>query len=143
MIALDTNLLVYAHKSGSPFHRASLEAIRPLVEAAMPWALPWQVVHEFIAVVTHPRIYRPASTVREAFGFLDLLFASPSIHLLSESHGYLELLHRVVRQSHAIGAQIHDARLAALCLHHGVSELWTADRDFRAFPQLRTRNPLA
>ena len=40
------------------------------------------------------------------------------------------------------GPRIHDARIAALCLHHGVSELWTADRDFSLFPQLRTRNPL-
>jgi predicted nucleic acid-binding protein len=40
------------------------------------------------------------------------------------------------------GAQVHDARIAALCLHHGVTELWTADRDFGRFPELRTRNPL-
>jgi predicted nucleic acid-binding protein len=40
------------------------------------------------------------------------------------------------------GPRIHDARIAALCLHHGVRELWTADRDFSLFPSLKTRNPL-
>ena len=37
---------------------------------------------------------------------------------------------------------VHDARIAALCLSHGVRELWSADRDFSRFPALRTRNPL-
>lgn len=36
----------------------------------------------------------------------------------------------------------HDARVAALCLRHGVRELRTADRDFSLFPALRVRNPL-
>ena len=40
------------------------------------------------------------------------------------------------------GPRIHDARIAALCLNHGVRELWTADRDFSMFPKLKTRNPL-
>jgi hypothetical protein len=29
-----------------------------------------------------------------------------------------------------------------LCKVHGVTELWTADRDFSRFPGLRKRNPL-
>lgn len=42
----------------------------------------------------------------------------------------------------ATGAMVHDGRIAALCLHHGVSELWTADRDFSRFATLAVRNPL-
>jgi uncharacterized protein len=37
---------------------------------------------------------------------------------------------------------VHDARVAALCLAHGISELWSADRDFGRFPGVRVRNPL-
>ena len=142
MIALDTNLLVYAHKSGSPFHRATADALRPIVEGFSPWAIPWQCIHEFIAVVTNRRIYRPSSTVAEAIGFLEGLFASPKIQLLAETEGYFATFQRVATEGAAVGPRVHDARIAALCLHHGVSELWTADRDFSAFPQLRTRNPL-
>ena len=40
------------------------------------------------------------------------------------------------------GPAVHDARVAALCLTHGVQALWTADRDFTRFPRLRTVNPL-
>jgi predicted nucleic acid-binding protein len=40
------------------------------------------------------------------------------------------------------GPRVHDARVAALCLQHGVRELWTADRDFSRFAELRAINPL-
>ena len=63
-------------------------------------------------------------------------------NLLSESSGYFEKLRDVVTAARLKGPRIHDARIAALCLHHGVSELWSADRDFSAFPQLKVRNPL-
>jgi predicted nucleic acid-binding protein len=90
----------------------------------------------------HPGIYKPASTLSEALGFVDSLFASPQLHLLSESSGYFEKLRTVVTAARIKGPRIHNARIAALCLHHGVSELWSADRDFSAFPQLKVRNPL-
>lgn len=41
-----------------------------------------------------------------------------------------------------VGPRVREARVAALCLHHGVREPWTADRDFGRFPSLSTRNPL-
>ena len=56
--------------------------------------------------------------------------------------GGLEQLRDLAVRAKLSGPRIHDARIAALCLHHGVRELWTADRDFSAFPKLKTRNPL-
>ena len=142
MIALDTNLLVYAHREDSEFHAAAKEEVDSLRHQSAPWAVPWPCVHEFIGIVTHPGIYKPASTLAEALGFLDTLFASPQLHLLSESSGYFEKLREVATAARLKGPRIHDARIAALCLHHGVSELRSADRDFSAFPQLKVRNPL-
>jgi len=40
------------------------------------------------------------------------------------------------------GAQVHDARVAALCRQHGVRELWSADRDFNRFVGVKVVNPL-
>jgi predicted nucleic acid-binding protein len=45
-------------------------------------------------------------------------------------------------RSGVVGNKVHDARVAAICLGHGVRELWSADRDFSYFPDVRTRNPL-
>ena len=55
MIAVDTQILVFAHREDSPFHPAALAALTELAEGAAPWALPWPVVHEFLAIATHPR----------------------------------------------------------------------------------------
>ncbi len=142
MIAIDTNLLIFAHRGNAPHHHAALAALQPVFEGDSPWALPWPCVHEFISIATNPAIYKPASTLSEAFGFLDSMFGSPQLHLLAESPGYFEKLRQMATAARLKGARIHDARVAALCLHHGVRELWSADRDFSAFPQLKVHNPL-
>lgn len=142
MIAIDTNLLIYAHRSESPFHAAARPLVDSLRHASTAWAIPWPCVHEFIGIATHPRVLKPASTLAEALAFVDALMASPQLHLLSESPGYFGKLRELATAARLKGPRIHDARIAALCLHHGVSELWSADRDFAAFPQLKVRNPL-
>jgi predicted nucleic acid-binding protein len=142
MIALDTNLLVYAYREDSEFHTTAVEQLRPVIEGDSPWALPWPCVHEFIGVVTSGRVYKPASPLSNVLGFLDSLMTSPQLHLLAESPGYFEKLRELALAAKLSGPRIHDARIAALCLHHGVRELWTADRDFSMFPKLKTRNPL-
>lgn len=78
----------------------------------------------------------------EALGFVDSLLASPQLHLLAESPGYFEKLREMSTAAKLKGPRIHDARIAALCLQHGVHKLWSADRDFSAFPQLKGRNPM-
>ena len=142
MIAVDSNLLIYAHKKDSPFHAAAAELVDSLRHQPTAWAIPWPCIHEFIGIATHPGIYKPASTLAEALGFVDSLLASPQLHLLAESPGYFEKLRDISTTARLKGPRIHDARIAALCLHHGASELWSADRDFSAFPQLKVRNPL-
>lgn len=142
MIAVDTNLLVYAHREDSTFHAAAKELVDSLRHQPAPWAIPWPCIHEFISVATHPGIYRPASALAEALGFVNALLASPQLHLLAESPGYFEKLCEISTAAKLKGPRIHDARIAALCLHHGVRELLSVDRDFSTFPQLKVRSPL-
>jgi uncharacterized protein len=142
MIAIDTNLLVYAHRRDSAHHDATVAELTPIFNDANPWALAWHSVHEFISVVTHPGIYKPASKLEDAILFIETLFSSPHLHLLAETAGYFPTLKQIAAAAKVRGPRIYDARIAALCLRHGVTEFWTADRDFSAFPQLKTRNPL-
>lgn len=67
---------------------------------------------------------------------------SPSLALLTETLDYWTELKSAVQGGRVTGAQVHDARIAALCAVHGIHELWTADRDFRRFPGIKARNPL-
>ncbi len=142
MIAVDTNVLVHAHRSDSPFHRPAFDAVRALAESRSPWAVPWPCVHEFYAKVTHPRVFAPPSTPQQAIGQLDSWLSSPSLTLLGEALDHWPRLRSLLGAAQVQGPMVHDARIAALCLSHGVDELLTADRDFGRFPALRTRNPL-
>lgn len=142
MIAVDSNLLVYAHREDSPWHDAAYSLIAGLAEGRASWAIPWPCIHEFLAIVTHPRIYDPPTPLEIAISQIDAWTESPSLLLLSESEDYWQHLRSFLQAGKTCGAQIHDARVAALCKHHGITELWTADRDFGRFPELRVRNPL-
>lgn len=142
MIAVDTNILVYAHREDSGFHEAAYAAVAKLAEGRGQWAIPWPCVYEFLAIVTHPRIYLPPTPPAAAVDQVDAWLESPSLVLLGESDEYWPALKEQVLASRVVGAQVHDARIAALCLAHGVRELWTADRDFGRFASLTVRNPL-
>lgn len=142
MIAVDTNILVHAHRADSTWHEAAYACVQALAESGAPWAIPWPCVHEFVAIVTHARIWRPPSSLAVACDSVEAWLESPSLVMLSETLGYWELLRAMARRGKITGPRIHDARVAALCALHGVRELWTADRDFQAFPDLKVRNPL-
>jgi toxin-antitoxin system PIN domain toxin len=142
MIAVDTNLLVYAHRRDSPWHVRALQCVRELAEGNAAWALPWPCVHEFLAIVTHERIFSPPSPAPKASEQVSAWLESPTLVMLAEAEGYWGVLQRLIEQSKVTGPRIHDARIAALCIHHGVDELWSADRDFNRFADLRTKNPL-
>ena len=142
MIGVDSNLLVYAHREDSPWHTAAFERIVELAEGRPPWAIPWPCIHEFLAIVTHPRIYSPPTSLAKAIDQVDAWLESPSLVLISESEEYWPELRTILQTGRVCGPQVHDARVAALCQHHGVTELWSADRDFGRFPGLIVRNPL-
>jgi predicted nucleic acid-binding protein len=73
---------------------------------------------------------------------VDAWVESPTLALLTESVAHLPTLRALLAGGHIAGAQVHDARVAALCLRHGVRELWSADRDFSRFAGLAGVNPL-
>ncbi len=143
MIAFDTNVLVYAHRRDSPLHRASAQAIRAAARTGRAWAIPWPCVHEFYAVTTHRRIYSPPSTPAQAIAQILAWFASPTLRLLSEHDDHFDRLSALLDDGEVVGAKVHDARIAAICLSHAVDALVTVDRDFSRFPALRTKSPLA
>jgi len=142
VIAVDTNLLVYAHRQDSTWHSEASGALRSLAENPTPWAIPWPCIHEFLAITTHPRIYDPPTEPARALDQVGAWLESPSLVMLAEGPGYAEHLARVLTQGKVVGAKVHDARVAALCAYHGVRELWTADRDFTRFSSITVRNPL-
>ncbi len=142
MIAVDTNILVYAHRTDSPFHDRARSVLESLAAGLKSWVIPWPCVHEFFAVVTHPRIYKTATPADTAFEQLRALQSLANLAFIAEEEEHLLHLESLALASKLQGGAIHDARIAAICLSHGVAELWSADRDFSRFPALAVRNPL-
>lgn len=142
MIAVDTNVLVAALRADYPHHSTAVAAVRGLAEGSDAWALPWPCIHEFVGVVTNGRVFRNPSTLEEALDAVEALLGSPSVRVIAEPPGGWPGLRKILTAGAVTGARVHDAKIAWICLAHGVSELWTADRDFARFPKLKCRNPL-
>lgn len=139
MIAVDTNVLVHAHRADSPWHPQAESALASL--SGSSWAIPWPCIHEFLAIVTHPRIFDPPTSLEDAITAVDS-WRSSRLTLLGESAEHWAELTGLLRAGRIAGPLVHDARVAAVCVQHGISEIWTADRDFSRFPTLHVRNPL-
>lgn len=141
-VAVDTNILVYAHRADSTFHAQASARVGELATGPSTWAIPWPCIYEFFAVVTHPRIYTPPTPIARALDQIDAWLESPTVVLLTEDEQHWSALRALLASSMTAGPRAHDARIAALCIAHRVTMLWTADRDFSRFPQLRVNNPL-
>jgi toxin-antitoxin system PIN domain toxin len=142
VIAVDTNILVYAHRGDAEWHDRAATRLRALAERRTPWAIPWPCVYEFLAIVTHPRVYDPPTPTALALDQVEAWIESPSLILLGEGPEHWPTLRPLIATGRVVGAKIHDARIAALCLAHAVEALWTVDRDFSRFPALHAHNPL-
>jgi len=138
VIAVDTNILVYAHREELPQHRKARERVTQLAEGHERWAIPVFCVGEFLRVVTHPRLFDPPFTITEAREALDRIIASPSLILLMPGERYWPLLRDAVEEAATAGNLVFDAQIVALCREAGVSTLLTEDRDFDRFRNLKT-----
>ena len=142
MIAVDTNILVYAHRAESAFHDAAYLSIQTLAEGNKPWGIPVACLHEFLSIATNPNIFSPASTYEQALSQVEAWLASPTAQVLHSSVQHWPVLAELAGKGKLQSGQFHDARVAALCIQNGVTVLWSADRDFGRFKALKTVNPL-
>jgi uncharacterized protein len=136
LIAVDTNVLIYAHRRESSLHEVALRKITGLAEGDTPWGLPVFCFGEFVRVVTHLRVFNPPSSLSVALDFLAHLMMSPQLRLLSPSDQFPNAFSAACRSAGVRGNLAFDAQIAAVCREHGVDQLLTADRDFARFKRL-------
>ena len=137
-----TVILVHAHRRDAALYGQAYRAIATLAEGPTPWAIFHHCLVEFYGMVTHGGIWEAPSKPEEAIRQVQAWRRSPSLRLLGDEEVTQDYLLSIVAQAGVVGAKIHDARIAAICLAHGIRELWSVDRDFSRFPDLKTRNPL-
>ncbi len=143
MIAVDANLLIYAHRREARLGDAAAAVMVELAEGDRTWAIPWPCCYEFLSVATNRRIWKDEATAPvHAWRQFRAWMGSPSNRMIGETDDFADILSRFVGRPHVVGGVVHNARIAALCIAHGVKALLTLDRDFSLFPELRTRDPL-
>lgn len=133
MIAIDTNILITAHREEMPLHATAVKVVRALAEGHEAWALPIFCVGEFIRVVSHNRVFDPPTPASEAFAVIESLLASPSARLLVPGDRFMPILQATLERSAVYGNLVFDAQIAAVCLENGATTLLTEDRDFARF----------
>jgi toxin-antitoxin system PIN domain toxin len=139
VVAADTNILVYAHRSEFEEHRAARALLASLAEGSDLWGLPVFCLGEFLRVVTHPAVLKPPSDLSAARRSLEALLSSPSLHVLTPGDRYPELLLQTVAEAGATGNLVFDAQIAAVCREQGVETLYSNDRDFARFKGIKVR----
>ena len=142
MIAVDTNILVYAHRPDCPFHAQAKRCLEELARAGQPFGIPVHCLVEFAGVVSHPRVWAEPSPPGAIIDQVEAWREVPALRLLAEDAEFWGSFADALVAARPTGGAVHDARIAAVCRYHGVRELWSADRDFSRYGWLRTRNPL-
>jgi toxin-antitoxin system PIN domain toxin len=133
VIAVDTNVLIYANRSELPLHDKARARLVELAEGSDPWALPCVVVWGFLRIVTQP-IFDPPTPMSQAVEFVARLLASPTVRVLAPTPRHWRLLAETIDRSQARGGLVADAVIVALCREFGVTTVVTNDKDFRRFP---------
>ncbi len=136
MIAVDTHILVYAHREEMPLHKKALSRLRQMSESAETWALPIFCITEFLRVVTHPKLFDPPTTIRIGISAIDGLIATPNLSILRPGKSFWRILMEIAQETNIQGNLIYDAQIAAVCMEHGVNIILTEDRHFSRFDSI-------
>lgn len=142
MIAVDTNLLVYAHRAGCPEHEAARRAIEDAANDANGWGIPSPCLFEFWSVVTHPSSVGGSSSPSSARRFIEALIETAGATILPPPPAIVPRCLQIAEQLDVRGPRIFDLQIGLAALDAGVTEIWTHDAGFIGLPGLKVRDPL-
>ncbi|MGB2634198.1 MAG: type II toxin-antitoxin system VapC family toxin [Candidatus Acidiferrum sp.] len=141
MIVLDANILLYAYDSSSTQHSQARTLIERIFSEDQIVGIPWQTVSAFLRIVTNPTLPGQRFSIEEASSVIDQWLEQPNVRFLAPAEEHWSVLRRLLVSGQVRGPMVTDAQLAALALENG-GELYSTDRDFSRFKELRWSNPL-
>jgi toxin-antitoxin system PIN domain toxin len=143
VIAIDTNLLVYAHRAGVPESRSARGAIERAAQDPRGWGFCLPSIAEFWSIVTHPGALGRPSTPAEALAFFEALITGGAARVFQPGPAFIERLMRLAADLRVTGTRIFDLQIALMAFDSGATEIWTHDRQFVSLPGLRIVDPLS
>lgn len=138
--SVDVNLLLYASDTASPWHEKASAFLAGCGVRPELFCLAWPTLMSYLRIATHPGIFAAPLSPREAEANVDSLLSLPRVRALGEGSDFWRV-YGEVSDAPIRGNLVPDAHLAALLLEHGVTLLYSRDRDFLKFPGLRVEDP--
>lgn len=139
----DVNVLVYATHRASPFHDRAKALVEQFLAGPGLVYLLWPVALSYLRIVTHPTLLDAPLTPTAAADNIEQFVSQPHVRLVGEIDGFWPAYRRVADVINPRGNLVPDAHLVALMRQHGISTIWTHDRDFRKFEGITVRDPFA
>lgn len=138
--AIDTNILLYATNSSSESFETAQALVQRLARGPELLYVFWPVAMGFLRLSTHPALTDAPLAPAEALASLSDLVERAHVRTPGESPGFLGL-YRETASAGTRGRDVTDAHIATLMRQHGVSTIYTRDRDFRRFDWVRVEDP--
>ncbi len=108
MIAVDTNLLVYAHRAAVPEHKSAQGALEQASRHDRGWGVAVSCLAEFWGLVTHAKAAGRPSTPAEAKDFVRVLVNDGGLQLWSPGPGFGPRLLQMATELSISGRRIFD-----------------------------------
>lgn len=140
---VDTNVLIYATHTGSPFHDRARALVEHLAAGPALTYILWPAVLGYLRIVTHPAILGTPMSIEDGISNIESMIAPPHIRATGEGADFWGSFRRVAADTKPRGNLVSDAHLVALMHEYGVTTIWSHDRDFRKFSGIRTKDPFA
>jgi predicted nucleic acid-binding protein len=137
MIAIDTSVLLAAHRPELGLHDSAIRILDDLAESRESWYLPLFAVVEFLRQATQSSRLDPPSTSLDAVEFVHALVEAPGCRLLVPGDDWAEVLASTRLRLNKDEAETPAMRVAALCREHAITELITSDQGMERFLDAR------
>jgi toxin-antitoxin system PIN domain toxin len=138
---LDVNVLVYAADETAGRHQRARALLDHVATSASITYLFWPVLLGYVRVITHPAIVASPLTPETAITDVSNLIERPQIVVTGERERFWTAFKSIATSVAPRGSLVPDAHVVALMREHGVTTIWTNDRDFRKFDGITVRNP--
>lgn len=143
MFVVDTNILIYAANADCVEHARCRALVEGWRRGPLPWFVTWNIIYEFLRVVTHTRVLPRPLTATDGWAFVRAVLDSPSAGVLCHQARHAEIAALTLQESPALaGNLLHDTHTAILMREHGIRRIYTRDVDFRRFAFLEVVDPL-
>lgn len=140
-VTVDTNVLLYASNSDALEHERAGALLGHLAAGPSLVVLLWPTLMGYLRLATHPSIFSSPLAPAEALANVESLLQRPHVRAAGEIEGFWTSYRRVTDTVTSRGNLVPDAHLVALMHQHGVSRIWSRDRDLRKFDGITVSDP--